>query len=66
MKKTEFIEIIREKINSVKIIFSIIIIFLLMQNISFSRYYTLLDTITVKFTIDENINIGVNKNYENK
>lgn len=56
--------IILKKLSSLKIL--ILLLLLLTQNISYSRYYKKLDTILVRFTMDENLKLGVDENYENK
>lgn len=49
----------------VRIIIYFFIIILLIQNKAIARYYEVLDTIKVRFTIEEKINVGENSNYEN-
>lgn len=55
-----------KKSNIIKIIVILVITLLFMQNIVMARYYEVLETIVVRFTIEENLNTGVENNYENK
>lgn len=54
-----------KKFKVVRIIILFVIIVVLMQNKTIARYYEVLDTIKVRFTIEEKINVGENSNYEN-
>ncbi len=55
-----------KKSKIIKIVIILSIIFLLMQNMVMARYYEVLDTISIRFIIEENLNTGVENNYENK
>ncbi len=50
------------KVIRITILFAIII--LLMQNKTIARYYEVLDTIKVRFTVEEKLNTGERSNYE--
>lgn len=51
-----------KKFKVVRIIILFVIIIVLMQNKTIARYYEVLDTIKVRFTIEEKINVGENSN----
>lgn len=51
------------KLKMISIIIFLAII-ILIQNWSFARYYEALDTIKVRFTIEEKLNVGENRNYD--
>ncbi len=53
-----------KKIKMIRITILFAIILLLIQNKAIARYYEVLDTIKVRFTIEENLNTGENSNYE--
>lgn len=55
-----------KKSKIIKIVIILSILFLLMQNMVMARYYEVLDTISIRFIIEENLNTGVENNYENK
>lgn len=50
------------KTKAIRILIAFIILLFITCNKSIARYYETLDTIKVRFTIEENINTGVNEN----
>ncbi len=54
-----------KKVKLIRMLVILVIILLFTQNKSTARYYEVLDTIKVRFTVEEKIDTGVNEKYEN-